>query len=174
MNKVVIYCHGYASSANSDKLQMLKDAGLDAYSFDADIDPDVAYQYITDQVDMLLIDRLHEDIELVFVGTSLGGWTATRLAETYGAGAVIINPCMSPKFSLARYGVPQEILDKYEDASISKNNVYFFARHDDVIDHTMSVARCHAVGAPYTIVDGADHRFQKDFSLVIKFLTQAK
>lgn len=174
MDKLIIYCHGYASSANSDKLDALQKAGFDAHCFQADIDPEVAFQSISDRVDDLLMDRMNEEIKLIFVGTSLGGWMASKLADSYGADAVIINPSLDPEASLVKYGVPKEIRNKYEKMKVNSKYQYFFAQYDEVIDHTECIKQCTDIGASITIVQSAYHRFQKDFSRVIKFLTKAK
>src|SRR5260370_25427690 len=44
---------------------------------------------------------------LTFVGSSLGGFYATYLAEHYAAKAVLINPAIRPAKSLASYLGPQ-------------------------------------------------------------------
>ena len=41
--------------------------------------------------------------QLTFVGSSLGGFYATHLAEAYGASAVLINPAIHPDRDLAPY-----------------------------------------------------------------------
>ncbi len=40
---------------------------------------------------------------LTFVGSSLGGFYATYLAETYGAKAILVNPALHPERTLAPY-----------------------------------------------------------------------
>jgi uncharacterized protein len=44
---------------------------------------------------------------LTFVGSSLGGFYATHLAEAFGARAVLINPAVRPYDDLAPYAGPQ-------------------------------------------------------------------
>jgi predicted esterase YcpF (UPF0227 family) len=171
MSKVVIYCHGYKSSSKSDKLRLLQEAGFEAYCFDADVDPDIAFRNIYEKIDNLLTERMHEDIKLVFIGTSLGGWTASRLARAYGAKAIIINPTLNPKESLAKYGISNDILSKYDEEKVYKKFVYFFGEKDEVIDHSSTIQSCYEQSAKYTIVLDADHRFQRDFFRVIDFLS---
>lgn len=170
MEKLIVYCHGYGSSANSSKLKALKDAGFNAYCFDASVDPVEANLYLTNKIDNLLIDHLNQDIELVFVGTSLGGWTASRLSKMYGAKAVIINPSVDPANSLLKYGVPNEICDLYHVFAPYEGHKYFFAEHDEVIDNTVFRENLTVAGFNVTVVPGADHRFDKHFDLVIDYL----
>lgn len=44
-----------------------------------------------------------ESDDLSFVGSSLGGFYATRLAETHGAKAILVNPVIDPERALAPY-----------------------------------------------------------------------
>jgi predicted esterase YcpF (UPF0227 family) len=169
MKKIIVYCHGYGSNPNTDKLQQLKDAGFDAYCFHADIDPVVAFDSISREIDLVLLDYLHQDIELIFVGTSLGGWMASKLAKAYGCRAVIINPSYDPELSLEKYGIFEEIRNKYTKLTISEKFHYFFAEKDEVLDHAdcldAVVSSCS-----YDMIRGADHRFNEHFHLVIDYL----
>lgn len=165
--KLVVYCHGYGSSANTDKLQILRDAGIDAYCFDADIDPDVAFRNICENVDMLLIDHLNDDLDLIFVGTSLGGWMASKLAAVYLADAIIINPSYDPSTSLKKYGVPFQITQKYTKLQVKPWFDFVFAENDEVIDHSACIEECKKVGAPITMVPNADHRFNTHFGMIV-------
>jgi predicted esterase YcpF (UPF0227 family) len=166
MKKVIVYCHGYGSNTKSGKVQQLKDAGFETYCYKADIDPAVAFGSISDNVDLMLLDYLHQEIKLIFVGTSLGGWMASKLAEAYYAKAIIINPSYDPKLSLEKYDVAEEIRNKYSRLKPNKNCSYYFGSNDVVIHHTEFIKEV-SVECDYTIVEGADHRFTKDFSLVI-------
>jgi predicted esterase YcpF (UPF0227 family) len=85
MKKVIVYCHGYGSNTKSGKVQQLKDAGFETYCYKADMDPDIACESLCDNIDLMLLDYLHQEIKLIFVGTSLGGWMASKLADCYSA-----------------------------------------------------------------------------------------
>jgi len=170
MQQVVIYCHGYGSSANSSKHRALRAAGFDAHCFDADIDPTLAYPYLTGKIDSLLADYAEQEVELVFVGTSLGGWTASRLASAYKARAVVINPSFDPANSLEKYGLPRDLCDKYFEIVTDVRYKYFFAEVDEVIDHQQFAQQLIAKGFDVTVVPGADHRFEEHFDLVINYL----
>ena len=170
MKKIIVYCHGYGSNPNTDKLQQLKDAGFDAYCFHACIDPVVAFDNISDEIDLMLLDYLHQDIELIFVGTSLGGWMASKLAAAYDCRAVIINPCYNSKESLAKYGIHEEIRNKYTKLTISEKFYYFFAEKDEVLNHADCLDEVVSSRCSYNMVRGADHRFNDHFHLVIDYL----
>lgn len=170
MEQLIIYCHGFGSSSNSSKLQKLRDAGLNAFCFTADIDPTKAFQVLTNEIDSLLIDYLHRDIKLVFVGTSLGGWTAALLAKTYHARAVIINPSINPALSLLKHEVPIEVCVKYQPIITDRRYEYFFAEYDEVLDNESYSKSLIEDGFNVTVVPGADHRFEKHFDLIVNLL----
>ena len=171
MGKLIIYCHGYGSNAKSSKLEQLKNAGFEAYCFDADINPVKAFESLTEEIDMVLIDKLHHrDFELIFIGTSLGGWTASKLAELYSAKSIIINPSINPKTSLLKYGVSEEICNLYEPINWSKNAKYYFAENDEIIDSTETRKNLINDGFDVTVVPNSDHRFDKQFELIIEYL----
>ena len=89
MKKVIVYCHGYASSNKTDKVfrlkKMLPDAEVHAWNIA--IDPEISIPYLTGKIDLdiLATNPLEENINLIFVGTSLGGWYASKLADIYKA-----------------------------------------------------------------------------------------
>ena len=170
MEKLIVYCHGYGSGTKSTKLKALKSAGFNAHCFAADVDPDKANAYLTNKIDKLLLEYSNRDIELVFVGTSLGGWTASRMAKLYKTKAVIINPSVDPSTSLLKYGVSKEICDRYHLFCPHETHKYFFAKYDEIIDNRDFSKSLTEAGYDVTIVDGADHRFEKHFGLVIDYL----
>ena len=136
MKPLVVYCHGYGSSATTDRVQKLRDFGFDVFAWDIGIDPSVSMPILEDKIDDLLIDHINDDVNLVFVGTSLGCWYASKLADAYGSKAILINPSYTPSKRLIEYGVPDEIAKKYTDTIINENDIVVVARDDEVIDHT--------------------------------------
>jgi predicted esterase YcpF (UPF0227 family) len=170
MEKIIIYCHGYGSNANSSKLEQLKNAGFEAYCFDADINPIQALEDLTNQIDMLLCENVNRDVELIFVGTSLGGWMASQLSDIYSAKSIIINPSINSRLSLLKYGVSSEICNLYNSFKYSKKTKYFFAENDEIIDNVKTREKLIDEGYDVTIVANSDHRFDKQFNLIIEYL----
>lgn len=174
MSLIIVYFHGYGSSPKSDKVSVLREAlGVPVFAFPANIDPDIACREIEFNIDMMLLDNMHARDQVLFVGTSLGGWMASKMASKYRVPAIIINPSVTPKSSLVKYGVSQEICDKYEDLTISPHNTYFVAENDEVIDS--SVLRRMVSMAPESVelyIDSdADHRFNgAPFDRVVKYI----
>jgi len=173
MKKMIVYFHGYGSSKTSEKVSRLKQEALfNVYSFDIDIDPEVALRELNHNIDMALIEDLHNPEEVVFVGTSLGGWWASKMAEIYKCKAVIINPSIDPKMSLLKYGVSTDICNKYHPLTTSMDYKYFFARCDEVIDSENFRETLISAGYNVTVDDKADHRFGgESFERVVEYLT---
>lgn len=135
MKKLIVYCHGYGSSANTDKVRRLAAvANSEVYAWNIHIDPELSLPFLEDHIDGILVHDMHDEAELVFVGTSLGGWYASKLAEKYGARAIIVNPSYDPSNGLAKYDVNESIRSKYDAMPILKNARYVIAKDDEVIN----------------------------------------
>jgi predicted esterase YcpF (UPF0227 family) len=113
---------------------------------------------------------------LTFVGSSLGGFYATHLAERTGARAVLINPATRPYDDLAAYVGPQ--VNLYSAATfvvtaahfdelralavprITRPSRYFLLVQsgDEVLDWREAVA--FYGGASQYVESGGDHAFQ--------------
>lgn len=116
---------------------------------------------------------------LTFVGSSLGGFYATHLAETYGAKAVLINPAVHPDRDLAPYlgaqrnpytGEAYELtaghfaeLSAFKVARIARPHHYLLLVQtgDEVLDYRVAVA--FYAGAWQFVRGGGDHAFH-DFA----------
>ncbi|NVD98960.1 YqiA/YcfP family alpha/beta fold hydrolase [Massilia sp. BJB1822] len=111
--------------------------------------------------------------ELAIVGSSLGGYYATWMAERLGCRAVLLNPATAPLKDLEKYvGVSTEYhsdkpfefkRDYIEELRalavprISRPERYFLigATGDEVLDYRDMVA--HYAGARQHIIQGSDH-----------------
>lgn len=137
MKKMIVYFHGFGSSPNTDKVSRLKAAFPDdyIYAFPIDIDPEIAEKELTRNINNALVEHLNEAIVLFFIGTSLGGWWASSLGYDYQCTTILINPSPQPQDTLTRYGISQDICEKYSDIVYSpQKDYYFFAKHDEVIE----------------------------------------
>lgn len=134
---MIVYFHGFGSSPNSDKVVSLKDTFPEdyVYAFPINIDPEIAEKELETNINNALLDHLNEEILLIFIGTSLGGWWASKFGGEYGCTAIIINPSHQPQDTLGQYGISQDICDKYSHISYyPEKDYYFFAKHDEVIE----------------------------------------
>jgi uncharacterized protein len=170
---MILYLHGFRSSPGSFKARKMAQqmAALGR-----------AEEYLCPQLPAspLLAMQLLESIletcvasELTIIGSSLGGFYATWLAEKYGCKAILLNPAVQPPRDLARYvGVTtayhsdavfefrQEYvaqLDTYVVTRISKPERYFLlaATGDEVLDWREMVS--HYPAAKQLIIQGSDH-----------------
>lgn len=168
MKKFIVYFHGYASSPNTDKVTQLKLAYPNDYihAFLADIDPEIAIKEVGDNIDLALLDHIEEDIDITFIGTSLGAWLAAKMANLYGVKSILINPVLYPAQSLKKYNIP---CAKYDPLTILSNSVFFIAQHDEVIDHSELIEILNDKGIKYYIDEEATHRYNgTSFDKVIK------
>lgn len=159
---VIVYFHGYGSNSSTEKVSTLKQLlpDADVYAYDIDVNPVTAHFSLTNQIDRMLVSYLNREIKLVFIGTSLGAWWATKMADLYGAKAYLINGSFYPSERLSsRYGVDENIAALYSRANLNADYVYLFGAEDSAIDHTETIDELKWIGAEFEIVKGADHRF---------------
>lgn len=107
MPNKIIYLHGFNSSPKSCKAQLLLKHMAKLGRQDDLLIPQLspypgdAIQQISDLVSM--IDSAQNLEKPCFVGSSLGGYYSTWLAEKYNAPAVLINPSVRPYETLVEY-----------------------------------------------------------------------
>lgn len=173
----VIYFHGFASSPNGSKVDLLRHAGFTVSAPDIDIDPDIAEPYLIEFI-RKVAGTVADGEQLVFVGTSLGGFWVARMSELFNGAAVLVNPAMHPEVSLKKFIGPYtnystgeqkiltaEIVEKYANypsAGSNQNRAYFIAKHDTKIDPPDS--------GKLFVYDSDDHRGMSFFGDVIEYL----
>ncbi len=170
---MILYLHGFRSSPQSFKARLIGER-LRARGRGAD--------YLCPQLPaspaaaVALAERLVSDCapeRLALIGSSLGGYYATWLAERLGCRAVLLNPAVAPPADLEKYvgvttewhsGAPFEFKAEYLDElralavpEISAPERYFLlaATGDEVLDWRQMVA--HYAGARQRVIDGSDH-----------------
>jgi predicted esterase YcpF (UPF0227 family) len=135
----IVYFHGFNSNSNTEKVGLLKKAYPEADVIAPNI-PFASYNHTYNYLKEWLKEHLPGEGDIIFVGTSLGGYWCHIMAEEFGIQAVVINPCLSPKAEIAK-------LDNKKDAStypdIGKEKwhhtvpkVVLLAKDDEVFDHT--------------------------------------
>jgi len=168
---MLIYVHGFRSSPQSFKAQMLaerfKAAGLaDQFACPAlPVSPRQAIEVLQRQFSLTAADTL--------VGSSLGGYYATWLAEQSGCKAVLLNPAVFPVRDLAAYVGPlrtyhddqpmrfeAEYLDELAAMAVSgltqpQRYCLIAAKGDELLDWREMVARYP--GVPTRLIEGSDH-----------------
>jgi predicted esterase YcpF (UPF0227 family) len=169
----VLYLHGFRSSPRSFKARVVQDRLTAAGRADELICPQLpASPREAMELALKLVERYPAD-ELAIVGSSLGGFYATWLAERLGCRAVLLNPAVNPLKDLDKHvGVttswhsnePFEFKREYIDelaalrvAEITRPERYFLvaATGDEVLDYRDMVA--HYAGARQHVIEGSDH-----------------
>ncbi len=169
----ILYLHGFRSSPQSTKArQMATHFAATAHRFvcpQLPASPALAMELTCE----LIEDRGDAAKDWALIGSSLGGFYATFLAERYGCRAALLNPAVHPDVDLGAHigesfayngETPFEFKAGYLDqlvalkvAAITQPKRYFLlaATDDEVLDwHHM---RDHYRGAQQHIIEGSDH-----------------
>jgi predicted esterase YcpF (UPF0227 family) len=169
----ILYLHGFRSSPKSFKARVVGER-MAAMGRAADlICPQLpASPAQAMAMALALVDGVAAE-QLAIVGSSLGGYYATWLAERLGCRAVLINPAVVPLQDLDQHvGVtsawhsdePFEFKREYIDElralaveRITRPERYFLlaATGDEVLDYRDMVA--HYAGAAQHLIGGSDH-----------------
>jgi predicted esterase YcpF (UPF0227 family) len=168
---LIVYLHGFNSSPQSHKAQVMQ-------RFMAQ--QGLAHEYACPALPPLAGDAMKAIEPLVssnacFIGSSLGGFYATYLAEKHGARAVLINPAIDPHLGLRAYLGPQKNLHTGEPYELTEAHLEEWERlyvpritprryllivetGDEVLDYRKAVARY--AGAEQVVIQGGDHSLQ--------------
>lgn len=169
----LLYLHGFRSSPRSFKARMVQEKLEQAGMKERFICPQLpASPKAAMALALELVER-HAPDNLVIVGSSLGGFYASWLAERLGVRAAVINPSVDPTRNLSKHvgtttawhsDEPFEFLPEYVDelvalrtANITRPERYFLlaATGDEVLDYRDMVA--HYAGARQHVIEGSDH-----------------
>jgi predicted esterase YcpF (UPF0227 family) len=170
---LILYLHGFNSSPQSHKAQVMgrymEEQGLGG-------------EYACPALPPLAADAIRAIEKLTagkrgvsFVGSSLGGFYATYLAEKYDARAVLINPAIDPHVGLRAYLGPQKNLHTGEPYELTEAHLREWEKlyvpritpsrylllvetGDEVLDYRRAVARY--AGGEQRVVAGGDHSLQ--------------
>lgn len=171
---MLVYIHGFNSSARSFKAGLLREA-LAARGLAAQYAcPELAHRPAQAMAQLQDLLAPLDPAQVTLVGSSLGGYYATALAETLGLRAVLVNPAVRPYdllaavlgpqqnlYSGATYELtPQHIaeLRALEVAAVTPSRYLLItAAGDEVLDYRAGVARY--AGCRQIVVPGSDHGF---------------
>ncbi|MGE5641059.1 MAG: YqiA/YcfP family alpha/beta fold hydrolase [Clostridia bacterium] len=182
---VIVYLHGFNSSPQSHKAQLLgrylARNGLSG-------------QYVCPALPPLASDAVREierSLEstvgqpICFIGSSLGGFYATHFAERRKAKAVLINPAIDPHVGLRTYlgpqknlhtGVPYDLTEGhlgqwaqlYVSAITPERYLLLVETGDEVLDYRRALQRY--AGAEQVVIPGGDHSLQSFPALLPRIL----
>ena len=170
---MILYLHGFRSSPLSMKSRLLAAQMQALGRSDQWRCPQLpASPKLAIELALSLVKDVPAE-DLTILGSSLGGYYATWLAEQLACRAVLLNPAIVPLLDLEQHvGVttafhsdePFEFKRDYIDElrayavpAISRPERYFLiaATGDEVLDYRDMVA--HYAGARQTVIDGGDH-----------------
>jgi uncharacterized protein len=176
---VIVYLHGFRSSPASRKATMLRDA-MERRGRSSDYACPALPASPAQAIDVA--QRAVAGIapaRLALIGSSLGGYYATWMAERMGCRAVLLNPAIRPQDDLARHLGVQPVffsdaqiefrreylaeLEAIDTPAITRPERYFLvaATGDAVIDYRSMVHKY--AGARQHVIEGSDHELS-DFS----------
>ena len=184
---MLIYLHGFNSSPGSHKAQVLKrfmeERGLgDRYCCPAL--PHLPMRALA-VIEAEIAKHPHESITLI--GSSLGGFYSTYLAERHDLRAVLINPAVFPHeglraylgvqhdlHTLHQYELTEEHLRQWERLYLpsvrAQRYLLLVETGDEVLDYREAVAKYR--GARQIVITGGDHSlasFPENIPLILEF-----
>ncbi|MFM1869985.1 MAG: hypothetical protein RLY99_729 [Pseudomonadota bacterium] len=182
---LIVYLHGFRSSPFSMKAKITHRAILDLKGEGVDVEwycpqlppsPKEAMAMVVTYIKSQNYDRLS------IIGSSLGGYYGTYLAELFSAQATLLNPAIEPARDLESYigelkawhsdeafhfkpEYIQELNDLYIK-NITKPNRYYLiaAKGDEVLDWQEMVAKYP--GAQQLVLEGGDHAISNYLELL--------
>lgn len=183
----IIYLHGFNSSPASHKAQHLAAQMATRGLGDRYACPKLPPQ------GMAAISAIEAEMaqrpagDFVFVGSSLGGFYATWLAEKHDAKAVLINPGITPHLDLVahlgeqrnlytgeRYELTPAHLREWESLYVESitpsRYLLLLETGDEVLDYRK--AQIRYAGARQVVVEGGDHSLQsfpRHVPLILEF-----
>ena len=171
--KTIVYLHGFISSPQSHKATLLGDYVRNCVD---GIDYRVPALHHRPARAVAQIEEACGDLapaDVTFVGSSLGGFYATVLAERTGSRAALLNPAVHPAAHFHRYLGSQRNLYTGETFVLTDEHIadlralqperitrperywLFVETGDEVLDYREAIA--FYAGACHTVVRGGDH-----------------
>lgn len=171
---MILYLHGFRSSPQSFKARLIAERmqalgrSTEYYCPQLPASPREAIDLASG-----IVQQFAAKDEVTLIGSSLGGYYATWLAEKTGCRAVLLNPAVKPPRDLEKYvGVTtmyhsdqrfefkRDYINELSALAVNKITCperYFLiaAKGDEVLDWREMVA--HYPGAQQCVIDGSDH-----------------
>lgn len=174
----ILYLHGFLSSPSSLKANQTRAYLLQHFPETTFICPELANSPAELEAQLKSLLKAHADLltsGLKVIGSSMGGYLASWLTETYGGRAVLINPAVTP-FELLKDYLGEHV-NPYTNKRfvLSEDDIGHIRRFyqpqlrhpehykvllqtgDETLDYRQAVE--HYAGADVYIEDGGDHSF---------------
>jgi predicted esterase YcpF (UPF0227 family) len=175
---LILYLHGFTSGPQSRKVQALA-ARLAQHGLEDRLicpqlpaSPAAAIALAED-----ILQKVGAGGTATMVGSSLGGYYATYLAEKHGLKAVLVNPAVVAAIELERYLGPQTWLYSGDAFNFTQQHIaelralevpaladpsrywLLVEEGDETLDYRQAVTRY--AGAKQTVLPGGDHSFTR-------------
>jgi predicted esterase YcpF (UPF0227 family) len=178
---LILYLHGFLSSPLSGKARQLQSALAARGRGDDFLCPALPVSPRGAAEVAMALAQLEDPAQLCVIGSSLGGYYATWLAERVPCRAVLLNPAIRPYDHLFTEpgwrtdyaGQPVEIRAEYADElralavpALTRPERYFLvaATGDEIIDYRDMLERY--AGCRTHLIEGSDHALS-DFAAVL-------
>lgn len=173
---MLVYVHGFNSSALSYKAGLLREHLAKLGLADHYACPELSHRPAQAMAQLEALITPCDPGSVTLVGSSLGGFYATSLAERFGVRAVLVNPAVRPYELLAGYLGPQKNLYTGEAYDLTLQHIeelralevgtitpsrylLITATGDEVLDYRAGVERY--AGCEQIVVPGSDHGFRE-------------
>lgn len=176
---MILYLHGFTSGPQSAKAQALRERMAARGMADSFICPQLpaAPADAIALAEGVIAGKVGYGDKPALVGSSLGGYYATYLAEKHGLKAVLVNPAVAGSVDVAQFVGPQRFLYTGEAFDFTLDHVeqlkaldvpkptrperywLLVETGDEVLDYRAAVD--HHAGARQTVLPGGDHSFTR-------------
>jgi hypothetical protein len=171
--KTIVYLHGFISSPRSKKAVMLGDYLRNVGTGVDYLVPEMHHRPSRALADAATACERVPVADLTLVGSSLGGFYATVLAERMGCRAALLNPAVRPHAHFHKHLGPQKNMYTGEEFTLTQQHVdelkamqpaaitrpgrywLFVETGDEVLDYREAVD--FYADALQTVVRGGDH-----------------
>lgn len=172
---MIIYIHGFNSSSSSYKAQSLLKYFKKIGREDEILAPSLSSNPSHAMAELKDLVKKNSSSNICFVGSSLGGYYATWLADQYDSSAVLINPAVKPYELLHDYlgkninhftGEEYELtadhikeLELLDIEHITNPHRYLVMLQtgDEVLDYSQALVKF--AGSRIVLEEGGDHSF---------------
>lgn len=176
---MILYLHGFTSGPQSRKVQALAARMAQRGCADRLLCPQLPASPAAAiaLADGIIAQEVGAGGTVTLVGSSLGGYYATWLAEKHGLKAVLVNPAVIAAIALERYLGPQTWLYTGEPFEFTRQHIaelralevprladpsrywLLVEEGDEILDYRQAAARY--AGACQTVLPGGDHGFTR-------------
>jgi predicted esterase YcpF (UPF0227 family) len=173
---LVIYVHGFGSSAYGTKSQLFKEhykkLGIDFLAPSLPNIPKLAMENLKE----LIIHNQKHYKKICLIGSSLGGFYAIYLSKIFNLKAVIINPSVNPDtrleealpkavnyFDLSNFEWTQNHLNTLKEYKVNTHTdiMLLVQKGDELLDHKEACEKFDYLDKQNIIIeDGGNHSFE--------------